>query len=56
MATLERAIKIATEAHDGQYDKGGSPYIDHPFRVMKKCESTEEKIVVPFEKKLKNPI
>lgn len=45
MATLERAIKIATEAHDGQYDKGGRPYIYHPFRVMKKCESTEEKIV-----------
>jgi len=31
---LEKAIKIAIEAHSGQVDKGGNPYILHPFRVM----------------------
>jgi hypothetical protein len=24
MATLERAIALATKAHEGQYDKGGA--------------------------------
>ena len=32
--TLEKAIKIAVEAHTGQVDKGGNPYILHPLRVM----------------------
>lgn len=31
---LEKAIKIAVDAHQGQVDKGGSPYILHPLRVM----------------------
>ena len=28
-----RAIKIAFEAHKEQYDKGGVPYIFHPFHL-----------------------
>lgn len=32
--TLERAIQIAVEAHMGQKDKQGEPYILHPLRVM----------------------
>jgi (p)ppGpp synthase/HD superfamily hydrolase len=34
MATLERAIAIAVEAHTGQLDKAGRPYILHPLRLM----------------------
>ena len=42
---LERAIEIAVEAHKGQIDKGGSPYILHPLRVMMSVDGELEKIV-----------
>ena len=42
---LERAIEIAVSAHKGVKDKGGNPYILHPFRVMLSLNSEEEKIV-----------
>ena len=42
---LEKAIKIAVEAHTGQVDKGGNPYILHPLRVMLSLDSEEERIV-----------
>ena len=31
---LSAAILIATKAHDGQFDRGGRPYILHPLKVM----------------------
>jgi GTP diphosphokinase / guanosine-3',5'-bis(diphosphate) 3'-diphosphatase len=34
MSTIERAIEIAAQAHAGQVDKGGEPYIFHPLRLM----------------------
>ena len=34
MSTLNRAIEIATKAHDGATDKYGVPYINHVTRVM----------------------
>jgi len=45
MATLERALQIAVQAHAGQKDKNGRTYILHPIRVMMGCPSTEAQIV-----------
>ena len=45
MATLERAIEIAKQAHAGQVDKAGADYIEHPLRVMKNAEIGDEQIV-----------
>ncbi|CAN1209607.1 HD domain protein [Tumidithrix helvetica PCC 7403] len=42
---LQRAITIAAKAHEGQVDKAGKPYLDHPLFVMDKVNSLEEKIV-----------
>jgi (p)ppGpp synthase/HD superfamily hydrolase len=42
---LELAIKIAVDAHQGQDDKAGQPYILHPLAVMLSVETTAEKIV-----------
>lgn len=42
---LDTAIKLATEAHAGQVDKAGQPYILHPLRVMSAMTSDVEKIV-----------
>ena len=44
MSTLERAIEIATQAHEGQVDKAGNAYIGHPLRVMEMGRTIEEKI------------
>lgn len=44
MATLERAIAIAAEAHAGQTDKAGQPYILHPLRVMGSVTSDQARI------------
>lgn len=44
MSTLTKAILIAAKAHDGQVDKGGSPYILHPIRLASRAKSTEASI------------
>ena len=44
MSTLQRAIEIATQAHQGQFDKSGKDYIGHPLRVMEMGRTEEEKI------------
>ncbi len=42
---LEKAIRLAVEAHSGQLDKGGAPYIIHPLRMMMTMGTAVEKIV-----------
>jgi (p)ppGpp synthase/HD superfamily hydrolase len=45
MSTLQRAIEIAVEAHKGQTDKAGAPYVLHPLRVMLSLKTEAERIV-----------
>lgn len=42
---LEKAIAIAVEAHRGQKDRYGAPYIAHPIRVMARLETPTQKTV-----------
>ncbi len=42
---LAQAISIATQAHEGQVDKSGMPYIGHVMRVMEAGRTMDEKIV-----------
>lgn len=42
---LQRALEIARQAHDGQTDKSGMPYIEHSLRVMAMGRNDEERIV-----------
>ena len=44
-AKLTQAIHLATSYHEGQVDKAGKPYIEHPLRVMNAVEGETEKIV-----------
>jgi (p)ppGpp synthase/HD superfamily hydrolase len=44
MATLERAIALATRAHEGQVDKAGAPYILHPLRMMLAVDTPEARM------------
>ena len=41
---LSKAIMLAVEAHSGQYDKGGNPYILHPLKVMHWLRDEEEEV------------
>ncbi|MCS3715470.1 hypothetical protein GGP64_003324 [Salinibacter ruber] len=44
MPTLGDAIALAAEAHAGQTDKAGAPYVLHLLRVMQAQESTEARM------------
>ncbi|BEQ15410.1 HD domain-containing protein [Desulfoferula mesophila] len=44
-ALLERALEIAVQAHLGQRDKAGAPYLFHPVKLALQAESEEAMIV-----------
>lgn len=41
---LATMLVIATNAHNGQYDKGGTPYILHPLKVMHYLKTEDEEL------------
>lgn len=45
MPTLEDALELALQAHRGQQDKAGAPYILHPLRLMLRMEDETERMV-----------
>lgn len=42
---LATMLVIVTNAHDGQFDKGGAPYILHPLKVMHYLKSDDEELM-----------
>lgn len=42
---LDRATEIAVQAHRGQKDRAGAPYILHPLRVMLAAREGDERVV-----------
>ncbi len=45
MSTLARALEIAHEAHAGQVDKAGRPYIEHVLRVVDAVDGEDAKVL-----------
>lgn len=41
-ALTERALAICYEAHAGQLDRGGMPYVFHPYHLAEQMETEEE--------------
>ena len=41
---LGKVLVLATNAHAGQFDKGGNPYILHPMKVMHYLKSDDEEL------------
>lgn len=41
---LGKVLVVATNAHAGQFDKGGKPYILHPLAVMSLLNSDDEEL------------
>lgn len=44
MSQLANMLVIATQRHDGQFDKGGKPYILHPLKVMHYLKTDDEEL------------
>ena len=53
---LERAIAIAAEAHAGQKDRGGAPYILHPIRLMIQMDSEDAMMAAVLHDVVENSV
>ena len=42
---LSNMLQLATQRHDGQFDRGGMPYILHCLKVMHYCRSEDEELM-----------
>jgi len=42
---LDKMLVIVTNAHSGQFDRGGAPYILHPLKVMHYLKSEDEELM-----------
>lgn len=42
---LDKMLVVAINAHAGQFDKGGNPYILHPLKVMHYLKSDDEELM-----------
>lgn len=42
---LDKMLVIVTNAHAGQFDKGGNPYILHPLKVMHYLKTEDEELM-----------
>ena len=42
---IKQSMNIAYKAHEGQFDKGGYPYIAHPLHLAEQCHTESETIV-----------
>ena len=54
--TLERAIAIAAEAHAGQKDRAGAPYILHPIRLMIQMDSEDAMMAAVLHDVVENSV
>ena len=54
--TLERAITIAAEAHAGQKDRAGAPYILHPIRLMIQMDSEDAMMAAVLHDVVENSV
>lgn len=45
MPLFDKAVEIATKAHEGQSDKSGKPYIGHVMRVAQRCKTQKSKVI-----------
>ena len=41
---LSKMLLLAVARHDGQFDKGGAPYILHPLKVMHYLKTEDEEL------------
>ncbi len=42
---LDKMLVIVTNAHAGQFDRGGNPYILHPLKVMHYLKTDDEELM-----------